>query len=59
MSSIAMIVAHVGLKETREMPLVQHDDLIEELAADAADDTLDIAHSIGLSGDAPILSPYA
>jgi hypothetical protein len=38
MGSIAMIVAHVGLEETREMPLVQHDDVIEELSADTADE---------------------
>ena len=42
MDSIAMIVAQVWLEYTLEMPLVQHDDIIEELSADTADHPLDV-----------------
>jgi hypothetical protein len=40
MDSPRMIVVHVGLKHTVEMPLVEHDDMIERVSTDAANDPL-------------------
>jgi hypothetical protein len=41
MSAIAMTVAQIELQGTREMPVVQYDDMIEELSADTGDDSPD------------------
>jgi len=40
MDAPRMIVVHVGAKHTVEMPLVEHDDMIEHVSPDAANDPL-------------------
>ena len=37
-----MIVVHIGLKNTTQMPLAEHDDIIETLAPDAPNDPLTV-----------------
>jgi hypothetical protein len=42
MRTPVVIVVHVGLKDAAQMPLVEHDDLIETLTPDTANDSFRI-----------------
>ena len=42
MRAVGMIVIKVGLEKTPEMPLVQHDDMVEHFTPDTADESLDV-----------------
>src|SRR6266540_5603706 len=59
MRAVGMIVIKVGLEKTPEMPLVQHDDMVEHFTPDTADESLDVWVLLWTAGgDQHLLDPH-